>query len=211
MKFVFGQLLLVPLLFVLLVGPTRVFAAVRCDTQYGGGETCVRTGQLQIDKKVWDPDSSSFVDNLGLTSHRFISGNEVTFDLKVTNTGDARIDSIVVNDTLPSFLVPSGGGYSYTISGLDAGASDERQIKAKVVDASKLPSDKTIVCDVNSAETHSGDFSDRDTAQVCVENKVLGTTTIPVKQLPATGPEDWFLLAAIPMMVFFGKKLTEAR
>jgi hypothetical protein len=75
------------------------FAAVRCETQYGGGETCVRTGELQINKEVWDSDNNQFVDNLNLSSHRFAPGDEVIFKLKIKNVGDATFDTVHVKDT----------------------------------------------------------------------------------------------------------------
>jgi hypothetical protein len=54
------------------------------------------------------------------------------------------------------------------------------------VSADKFPSDKTTICVVNTAETWSGEEKDKDTAQVCLEKKVLG-----VAVLPPTGPEGW--------------------
>ena len=63
--------------------PSDAHAAVRCESQYGGGEVCTRTGELQVDKKVWNVNSNSFVDNMGLSDHVFVAGEEVTFKLKV--------------------------------------------------------------------------------------------------------------------------------
>lgn len=166
-----------------------LFAAVRCETQYGGGEVCVKTGQLQINKKVFDSDSNQFVDNLGINTRKFTSGDEITFRLEIKNVGDATFDKVSVNDTLPSFLEITSGSLSFDITDLTPGETETREIKAKVVGDDKLPSDKNIVCVVNTAEVSSGDERDKDTAQVCLEKKVLGITTFP-----KVGPENSFLI-----------------
>src|SRR4030042_1140211 len=115
--------------FLLLAKP--VLAAVRCETQYGGGEVCVRTGELQIDKEVWDPED------------------------------------------------------------------EERELEVKVVSVDRFPNDKSIICEVNTAETWADDEKDKDTAQVCFEKKVLG-----VSELPPTGPENWLII--IPFSLLAG-------
>jgi uncharacterized repeat protein (TIGR01451 family) len=180
-------------------------AAVRCETQYGGGETCVRTGELQIDKEVWDPDGSQFVDNLSLSSHKFAPGDEVIFHLKIKNVGDATFDTVHVIDTLPSHLELSSGSLDFDINDLSAGETEEREIKVRVVPADRFPNDKTVICVVNTAESWSGDEKDKDTAQVCLERKVLG-----LKVLPPTGPEEWlglllFSTAAGAVGIYFVK------
>lgn len=164
-------------LFIWVLGVKQVQAAVRCETQYGGGETCVRTGELQIDKEVWDPGQGTYVDNLGVTSYRFAPGEEVVFKLKIKNVGDSKFDKVYVTDTLPSFLQLTSGDLSFEISDLDPGETVEREIKTKVVSDNRF--DKTTICDVNTAEVKRDNESDKDTSQICVSKKVLGLTTIP--------------------------------
>ncbi|MDP3998204.1 MAG: hypothetical protein Q8P89_01125 [bacterium] len=176
----------------LFVGAQSVSATVRCETQYGGGQVCVRTGQLQIDKEVFDPQENKFVDNLGLTSHKFSPGDEVVFKLMIKNVGDATFDKVSVNDTFPSLLERTSGDLSFEIGDLTPGETEEREIKAKVVSSSQFPEDKTTVCVVNSAEVRSGDEHDADTSQVCVERKVLGAVV-----QPATGPQDWLFILTL--------------
>lgn len=159
-------------------------AAVRCETQYGGGQVCVSIGQLSVNKQVFDPDSKQFVDNLGLTSHHFLSGEEITFKLTVKNVGDSTINNISVTDTLPDFLSLTSGQLSYNINHLDPGQSDERQMKAKVVPKDQLPKDKTVLCLVNSLQAVSGDQSDKDSSQFCLER-------VGLPSFPPTGPKDW--------------------
>ena len=162
-------------------------AAVRCETQYGGGETCVRTGELQIDKEVWDPEDGKFVDNLWIASdYKFAPGEEITFRLKIKNVGDATFDTVHVVDTLPSHLELTSGDLDFYINNLDPGETEEREIRAKVVPADQFPSNQSLICEVNTAEVWSDDEKDKDTSQVCMEEKVLG-----VKVLPPTGPKNW--------------------
>lgn len=162
-----------------------LLAAVRCETQYGGGEVCVKTGQLQINKKVFDPDSKQFVDNLGINTHKFTSGNEIIFRLEIKNIGDATFDKVGVSDILPSFMELTSGSLSFDLTDLTPGKTETREIKAKVVGDDKFPSDKNIICVVNTAEVSSGNERDKDTTQVCLEKKVLAITTFP-----KVGPEN---------------------
>lgn len=186
----FNSLLLFPL-FVFLAA-TPVSAAVRCETQYGGGEVCVKTGQLQINKEVWDPDAGKFVDNLGISSRRFTPGEEITFRLSIKNVGDSAFDKVQVTDSLPQHLELVSGNTSFDIKNLTVGNTQSVEIKARVVSADKLPSDKSIICEVNSAEAVSGGERDRDTAQVCLEKEVAGKGGGPVV-LPKSGGQNWII------------------
>ncbi len=173
-----------------LVFARPVFGAVRCETQYGGGEVCVRTGNLQIIKQVFNPDNNEFVDNLGLTSHRFLNGDEVTFDLTIKNIGDETFNKVTVTDTLPSHMDLVSGDLNFEIDNLDPGESVDRKIVARVKDVG----DNEVICEVNTAEANAEDGDDnhdKDTSQVCMGKKVLGVTT-----LPSTGPSGVILALA---------------
>lgn len=161
-------------------------AAVRCEAQYGGGQVCVTTGNLQISKEVFDPKEKKFVDNLGINDYRFTPGEEVTFRLKVKNVGDAAFSKVNVSDSLPLVLEFISGSKDFELTDLKVGKTEEKEFKARVVSSDKFPSDKNLVCVVNSAEAKSSDMSDRDTAQLCLERKV---SAIAPAALPATGPE----------------------
>lgn len=189
---------------VFLLTAKSALAAVRCETQYGGSEVCVKTGQLQIDKEVWNPDTENFVDNLGLSDHKFLPGDEIVFKLKIKNVGDETFSKVEVRDYLPELIYLTNGDISFDINDLHAGDTVETEIKTKVVDASQFPNNKTTVCEVNTAETWSGDERDKDTAQVCLTTNVLG-----VSILPKTGPaEIGFLAFGLLFLVLTGLKLT---
>lgn len=194
-----------------LLGATAARAAIRCETQYGGGEICVRTGNLQVNKKVCDPkkgscdpNSSGFddrlVDNLGILAHKFVPGDEVVFKLLIKNVGDAALAKVSVSDTLPSFLELVSAELSFDLSDLTPGETETRVIRTKVISAEKFPNDKTVLCEVNTAEARSGDEQDKDTSQVCAEKKVLGV--VAPKVLPKAGPEG--LLIALFASILAG-------
>ncbi len=175
-----------------------VLASVRCENQYGGGQICTRTGEVQVDKKVWNAQVNSFVDNMGTSDHIFVSGEEVVFKIKVKNVGDETLSTVNVWDTLPSYLYLSGGSLNYTIYNLTPGAVDEREIRARVVSKTQLP---TNSCFVNTAGASSNNSSDKDTAQVCIQTRIVKVT--PVKHIPKTGPEMVFL-GALPAIGAMG-------
>lgn len=183
-------------------------AAVSCVAQYGGqyGQVCVTTGQIQINKEVFDPQNNKFVDNLGLTAHRLSPSQEVKFRLTIKNVGDNTLSNIQVIDTLPNFLEQiSGEPYSFQIDTLKVGDSIQKELKAKVVNVDKLPQDKTVICDVNTAVAQSGNEVDRDTAQVCVEKKVAA-------ELPKAGAESTIaIFLSSGLLGFIGNKLVRTK
>jgi len=175
-----------------------VFAEVRCETQYGGGQVCVTTGQLQVNKKVWDPQGKAFVDNLGITSYKFTADEEIRFQLEIKNVGDRTFEKVNVKDILPSYLEFSSGEISFEIENLEPGESETREIKAKVVSLDRLPNNKSLVCEVNTVEAWADEEKDKDTAQICIEKKVLGVT-----ELPPTGPQESnFFLPLLLVSIF---------
>lgn len=169
-------------------------AAVRCETQYGGNEVCVTTGELQINKKIWNSDNSEWVDNLYITSHKFQTGDTVRFKLTVKNVGDNTLHNVKVVDSLPNFLFFTGTTASeFKIDYLNPDESRDFEVEARVVSESQLTVDQA--CDVNVAEaTSDEDEHDKDTAQLCVTKKVLGVTT-----LPKTGPANTLLILSLSL------------
>lgn len=157
-----------------------VFASVTCTTQYGGGQTCVSTGQLLVNKKVFNPEISQMVDNLTVNDHQFKMGDEVIFSVDVKNVGDYTLNNVTFSDTLPSFLTWTSGELNTTINSLTPGQIRTFTIKAKV-------NSNGTGCAVNTAYASASGISDQDTSQVCIKG------TVPA-QIPQTGPEYLFLL-----------------
>ncbi|MBI3558947.1 DUF11 domain-containing protein [Candidatus Gottesmanbacteria bacterium] len=187
MKKLFLLVPLISLIFLMVSGGRPVLATVSCTTQYGGGQTCVATGQLLVNKKIWDPASQVFKDNLGLADHRFQAGEEVIFSIDIKNVGDNTLNNVQFADTLPAFLVWSAGdALSSAINTLTPGQTITKVIRARVINNLAA----AVTCDRNIAvATAPEGISDRDTAQLCAG-------TVP-KAIPAAGPE-MAVLALLP-------------
>lgn len=174
----------------ILFSVNPAFAAVRCETQYGGNEVCVTTGRLQINKEILDPRySGTYRDNLYLTDYQFRTSDNVTFKLIVKNVGDNTLNNVKITDSLPSFLFFTGEtGHEFTVEHLNPGESKEFEVKARVVSENQLVADRT--CGVNTAEVWAdGNEHDKDTAELCATKKVLGVT-----KLPETGVNTPFII-----------------
>lgn len=174
------------LFFILAARP--VFADTSCTAQYGGVSPaggCMTTGLL-VNKKIWDPAAQVFKDNLGLADHRFAPGEEVIFSIDIENVGDNTLNNVQFTDTLPAFLNWSAGdALSSLFSSLAPGQTITKIIRTRVKNDLAV----TVACDRNLALATAGNFSDRDTAQLCI-----GTAP---KAIPAAGPE-MAILALIP-------------
>jgi uncharacterized repeat protein (TIGR01451 family) len=159
-------------------------AAIRCETQYGGGETCHEVKELILDKKVWDPVNLRFEDNLVDVSpdgFRFIEGDRVIYRIRVKNESDKTIENIQIQDTLPSYLKHDQGELSFKIDKLAPGQAEEKQIEALV---ESVPANGQFDCGVENAVTAKNDNYDlRDTSRICVG----GERIIEITILPKTG------------------------
>lgn len=153
--------------------------------QYGEVEV---TKDITLDKKVKKPNTDEWVDNLFASDYKFSPGQEVIFKVIVKNTGDKDLENVKFKDILPDYLKHVAGDLEI-IFNLDVGQTKEFEIKAQVVDSNSLPDDKGIYCVVNTAEVQLNDEVDKDTAQICIEKKVLGFAA-----LPEAGPEHSALI-----------------
>ncbi len=147
--------------------------------------------------------STTFVDNLASSDQRFYAGQMVTFKVKVRNTSDHKLVNIMVKDTLPATLEAISAknydvnGRTITLSDnltLNSGEETVFTVNTKVVTQEKLPADQGVFCVYNRAYAYNSVVSDDDTAQFCIEKKVLG-----VKTQPEAGPEYGLGLLALQM------------
>lgn len=172
-------------------GKTPAFADGTCTNQYGATVDCPTTN-IVINKKVAYPGNPHlFVENLTSRDAAYSPNDEVEYDVAVSNTSNVNFATVTVIDVFPSQVVfVSGPGryeanankLTYEISDLAAGTTVHNRILVKVKDASVFPKNQDITCDiVNTAtSTGPGGQSDQDTSSLCVQTKVLGTTTLPV-------------------------------
>ena len=181
---------------------------------------------LSIDKKVIHPINGNFVENLQDKDGEFFSpGSEVTYSLKVTNSGNTDFATVQVTDTLPEWMeVPKAEDVldsgkvtdikinarqiSFIIKdGITAGKDVEIKIKAKVVSDLKLANGDTKRCGItNNARVTANDRSDDDSSTLCAITKIGET-----KKLPSAGPEDYLPLLPFIVVGFTGAKLLIGR
>lgn len=202
----------------LFVIPSKSYAGVSCQPIYGGGQTCVTSENILINKKVLNPSTNTLVDNLGINDPKYSPGFIVNFRLEVTNTGNTTINRVDVKDVFPQYIeFNSGPGnfdqntktLTFSLDNLAPNETRTSIIVGRVVASNQLPT-SGIVCVVNQAiaVTSSNDNS-QDNAQLCIENKVPVQAVItkggfpilspvPVGTSPSTGPESLALFSLIP-------------
>ncbi len=192
-----------------------------CQPIYGGGETCVKSDVIQVDKKIFNDLTKSFVDNLinfnDPKEPRFGPNEDVVFQIVITNTSNSTIERVSVQDVLPQFVdyVAGSGNFDPKTRTLsfdlhDLKPNEERTVKitGRVTSVDKLPAKGGITCIANQAiasSTNQG--TSQDNAQFCIDaaKKALevteskgGLKVFPSSQAlktPSTGPEALSLLA----------------
>lgn len=188
-----------------------------CTPLYGGGVTCPNI-TIAVNKTVQHPQTGAFVDNLGLNDTKFSAEQTVTFQLVVTNTGNASIPQITVRDTFPQFtnFIAGPGTFNndtkvltFEVTSLAVGESRTFTVQGKVVGENQLPADVGIACPVNqvAVTANTGQMAS-DTSQFCIARRVLGGVPpskgaqvfppTPVTQIPAAGVELVTLFALLP-------------
>lgn len=165
----------------------RQVNAQSCTTQYGGTTTCQPT-DLIINKEVKNPLTGVFVENLSSTDATFSPGAEVHFRLIIKNTSGETFSPVTVKDVLPDFLTFEAGPGTYdkasrtltfTTDNLIAGESRSFEI---VVRVENKAANQSLFCVTNYAIVTAAarPAGDDDTAQLCIQTRVLGVTTLPV-------------------------------
>lgn len=197
------QLVLAVIFFFLVTFPTSTFA------QYIYG-AAAPAKQMMVDKKLLNPQNNQFVDNLSVEQHTFLSDQEVTFRVTVTNVTQSDLKNSQVTDKLPdvlNFVSTSFGNYdaknkiiNLTFENLKKGESKTIEIKAKVKGAAEIPT--TVTCQSNLARVTVDNLVNEDTATLCVSKQVLGVS----EALPVTGPSQttgWLLLSTLSLAIGF--------
>lgn len=134
----------------------------------------------------------SYVDNLGTADYKFKPGDEVSFQLKVKNTANTVLQNVTVKDFVPAYLAPIEGPGSFdekskmiTFSAGDFAINKEKTytLKMRIIQQNQLPQDKGLFCIINKATAETGNATDEDTVQLCIEKQVIG-----VEKVPSAGP-----------------------
>lgn len=150
-----------------------------CQPIYGGGQTCSESNQFLINKTVRDPETNTFVDNLGVSNRKYRSNETVIFKITVKNSRNTALRKVVIKDTLPEYIdfVDGKGGTfdaaSNTLTiNLGILAKQESRdffIEAKVKPEAQLPKDQDTVCVINQSIITVGTKTNQDNAQFCIE------------------------------------------
>lgn len=211
------------------------YADISCQPIYGGGQTCVSTGNILVDKKVINPETQKATDNLTVNDGKFVPGSTINFQINLSNTGHADIKHIDVKDVFPQYVVFTNGPgkfdantktLAFAVTNLLPNETRVFTVAGKIVEANRLPIDLGIVCSVNQATATTTDAGEaQDNAQFCIQKpsstslkQVLAAQTskggfpvFPAPSItttPATGPETLVLFSLIPIGItgFFLRK-----
>lgn len=208
-----------------------------CQPIYGGGQNCNFTNtsnSILIDKKILNPSTGNFVDNLTANDVHFISNQTATFQITISNKGNSSFSHVDIKDQLPQLLDPldttNYDSTTRTVSfGIDNFAPNETRIFTlnTKVDTSSLTEARQVTCIVNQAQAITNDGQEsKDSAQLCIEKQSpnptipnnessnmttnnLNLRTFPppsITSTPSTGPEVLPIIALLPA-AFTGLKL----
>lgn len=169
-----------------------------CPPVYGGGTICQDTNIL-VDKKVKDPVSGNFVNNIDMSQTPFAPGDHVFFRIGVTNISNSTLKNITVMDNLPQFLtvVQTPGTYdgaqrriSITLDSLKANETKSYDIELVISPLDALNGTGTTFCLSNQAVAKIDTHVSNDTAQICVQKTLLttkgGLVITPTPTIPTT-------------------------
>lgn len=180
-----------------------------CEVVYGGGEVCSTNVSFTLDKLVKVPSKGEqFVDNLTVNDTMFNPSQDVTYQIKVKNTGNTTISQMTVVDALPAALTYVGGGsydagtktVKFEVKNLEAGKEAVYFLTAKVKDAGSLNTTNPE-CVTNTVSANDGKGTKaEDTANICISKPgVQVQPQVPTKSIPNTGPEALALFVLPPL------------
>lgn len=162
----------------MVVKPNTVYAG--CESNYGGGETCIYNKSFEIEKKVRIEGENNWKDKVVDVEE----GDVVEFRIKVKNVGEVGVDDMKYDDMLPDELKRVGGsGLTEEWDGFDPGEEKTFVIKTEI-DEDEFDENFDLKCVVNKVELFYKDaFEGSDTATVC-----YGESDEEITELPETGP-----------------------
>lgn len=153
-----------------------------------------------VDKKISDVKSKEYYDNISSSKKLFVEGDEIDFQITVTNTGNKLLENLVLVDNLPNNLnlkyfpgTVDNSKISYTIGNLDIGQTVTYNIRANIANVAS-----------STAETKWS-----RTNRVCVSNNNASdcdnaTYYIAGKLLPNTGSESILVYTGLMVIIAGG-------
>jgi hypothetical protein len=160
-----------------------------CTPIFNGGQTCIQSDLLTINKKVLNPTltfkpgqtfkDSDFVENVTMNDTTYPANRATAFRLTITNTANRKLSNIKVADILPAkylTYVTGDGSYdsgsrtfSATIDSLDKNQTKTYTIQVVTAMADQLPANNTPVCTVNQATATVSNKKSQDNAMLCLQ------------------------------------------
>lgn len=174
-----------------------------CTNQYGSTVECP-PNNIVVNKKVRSATNVNvFVENITSRDPAYMPGEEVEYDVAVTNTSNANFATVTVIDVFPEEVefVSGPGRYekefrklTYEISDLKAGTTVHNRMIVKILKNVAVPD-----CDVVNTVTATGPGgqSDQDTSNLCVNVR-------PTEKLPVAGFEDYLFLYPFAALALIG-------
>lgn len=159
--------------------------AGECQPIYGGGGSCEKITQIEINKTVKNPGTQVFVDNLSVSDKKYAASQVVPFKITIKNTSKTVLTNITIKDILPEFVEFAGGigkfdartkTLTIALDKLNPGEARDFYVEAKVVSIEKLPSDRETVCVINQSIVTVGDKKGQDNSQFCIQRQVTTPT-----------------------------------
>ena len=180
--------------------------AKECHTVYGGGEVC-ETGDITLDKKVFNPEANEYWDNIAASSYSFLPDQEVQFSLHIKNISDIKIDEVRLDDDFArlfdymTFVSSDNGDYrgeatenqiKFEFDNLEAGEAVTVYFTARLKAEGELPIGTTCITNFAKVYSYEDVTSDTNYASFCVktdEGKII------TEETPDTGFDLTNLLA----------------
>ncbi len=198
----------------------KAFADISCQPIYGGGQSCVTTNNIIVNKTVLNPQTNQFVDNLSINDPKYQPGFITTFQISITNAGNNNISRIDVKDIFPQYVSFSSGDgtfdantntLTFSLNSLAPNETRAFSIIGRVVNAERIPvAPGSVVCVVNQAiamNTNSQSQVSQDNSQFCIEKKISGEQAFkggfpvfPPQTMtvsPSTGPQTSALFSLV--------------
>jgi LPXTG-motif cell wall-anchored protein len=199
------KLIAVPAITLTLTVLGSVFAtttvyADECESNYGGGQTCIINKSFRIEKKVAKAGSDQDCDDISSGDYKdkvtgiHDSKKDICFKIKVTNTGELETDEMKMKDFLPDVLNNDNrdGDLTEEWDNFEPGKTKTFYIRVNVDKGEFDRDDQFEKCAVNKAEIrYKGKFEGSSTATVCYGSES------EIKELPKTGSTNLPVLAGL--------------
>lgn len=150
----------------------------QCQPIYGGGESCPKVPEIEINKTVQNPDNQNYVDNLGASDPKFAPTETVTFKITIKNTSDSELTNLVIKDVFPNVVefVNGVGNFdansrtlTINLEKLSPNESRDFYLQARAVASDKLSGNQNVVCAINQSMVTVAGKTAQDNAQFCIE------------------------------------------